>query len=1242
MLNSLKNKLLSFFSANYLASDKLISIIFSPLQALDTALLNRISNYIIKGEDENIFLDINHYIANEDVRSFISTIGDGSIYHYQNNKGVVNSFKARKVFYTQWTHVYSFEQIIRFGKVLATLKINDFAVIPPKLPLWFVCLFTDGLITTLKFSSQNTPNMKERSNWSITQLHELLETEEKGSGQQLLFAIFDREQLNYKYGSYDYVYDFSDLLPYINQNLERFKKLPTDGLSIIGQLEQLNYINKQPELKSQLIDFIARQTLNSSKQVSKLAVAMLASLPVKLVQEQLQYLLTQGTPNQRSKSAILLARLTSDSSILENALASETNTTVIKSIETSLFNLNVSQQAEQQSLELDIPSFEPIPQVDLPLVARDILQQNYEEKLSKFNELSQQEIEENKKRQYSQTYNQYAYNQLKSITSDDLDNLFDYINGHAQLVKPILKKNLRSYFDFILDKGRLQNLPEFNLYHLLRIRRIYDPDEYEHYFTSFFYENEMLLTSDLRQISDVLTNIKYFKQPNRVIASIFMKNSNFSEDYEFEPNKLWPFFAEHSIYLDEELGLSPSEKYSYAAFNTGRAIKILQFFPQLPTKYVVYLLEVALGENKTLRDQSQALLSQLPDIHYRAEEALQSGKQEIRIIAAQWLAKLGQTTSIKPLQIALKKEKRPIVQAALLVALQNLGEDISQYLTAKKLLADAQKGLKGKKPVGFEWFDINLIPVLTWQNGEKVDPKIIYWWALLAVKLQDPANLLLLIYTHLLSETSQHQLGQFILQSFIKQDTLSPTIEDAEKEANQNAHQRWQSCLNYFKKYPKNFPSYENITLEDVFQKIKKEVLSRYLGSAIKFKGLLALASVIDGNVAVPILRSYMKEHYKRRTQIEAMLESMANSDDPLIIQLLLSIARRHRTNSVQEKAKLLINKIAERNHWSAQELADRTISTAGLNESGVLTLDYGERTFTAIVDDKFKWVLRNPEGEQIKALPEARKTEDETLVKEAKKQFSNSKKELKQLIDLQVSRLYESMCNQRQWSVSDWQKYLQAHPIMNLLIQRLIWLEVNPQNEIINSFRPTEDGCLINLDDDEITLSDKNFVRLAHCALLPEEITTKWQAHLKDYKIKPLFEQLAHHLPDLHQVKEGLINDRLGWLTDSFTLRNTITKLGYKRADIEDGGCFFAYYKYFSDSNLYICIDFSGSYVPEDNIPVVLYNLYFTKKQRGNGTAIDIKNVPPVLLAEGYANYITVANACTGFDPEWERKGLC
>ncbi|OCG08643.1 DUF4132 domain-containing protein [Gilliamella apicola] len=1231
-----------------LSPAQLINTIFEPLIEQDKSLPSRITQYILQGDELNVLIDFDKLcqIPGNANKIYELLRGPAGFYYYLEVFNIHPSLQARIDFYKIWTDAYTPEQIIRFARVVATLfeHLHFIECITEKLPKWFICLLYDGLLTTLPLYGKTFDKINERESWSMQQLHQFLEIEQEGLGENLLFAIFDRQ--NISIDSCQFFVNLrvlNGLFSYIQEHIELFKQLPSLGLALLGQLEQLKYIQRYPELQLQLVDFLAMQALNTSKQVNQLATEILLNLPLELVQPQLQYFLTSGSVKERSNAAVLLARIIADPVILQRALASETNKTVIATIENALSRLETANIAKQQA-DLVIPDFEPISDTPLPITARDILQQNFQEFLIECEKEAQEEIEANKKDGHQWVISQESYRIQKKTTTEDLDNIFDYLNGKIDRSALYKKIDEKISFRFLFIKNRLLNLPEFTLFHLLRMLKLLNGKGSNYYFLHIWYNYEILKKFDLRQIADVMVKLNFYPHVEHEIAPTFLNNDYHHNIYENEPYKLWAFFAENDFLIDQTLGLAPLptiQCVGYIDFDKICAIKILQLFPTIPAKYVAYLFELALGESKQLRHAAQNALKLVPNIHVQIEQALSSSKQEVRITAANWLAELGQKSSIKVLNTALKNEKRETVQAAILIALEKFGEDISQYLTPKKLLADAQKGLKGKKITDFDWFNFNLIPSLSWQNGKIIEPQIIEWWICLAVKLKDSSHPLLIIYTRLLSPQSQQQLGEFILQSFINQDIRLPTLEEAEAKASSETDKRLQEYIGCYLQYPKSYPEYQNITYEQVFEEIKNEKLATYLGSAIKAKGILALTCGIEGRVAVPLLRSFMKNHYQRRAQIEAMLDPLANSDDPMIIQLLLSLARRYRTASIQEKSRHLVESIAHRSGWTIDELTDRTISTAGLDDNGLLILDYGERTFIASLDEQFKWQLKNADGENIKALPEARKSENPELVKEAKKQFSNSKKELSQLLTMQISRFYEAMCAERQWRVEDWQKYLQPHPIVGRLIQRLVWLELDNNGQIVNSFRPTEDGSLITNRDEEILLDQNHFITVAHSVLLASDDIAQWQTHLKDYKVNPLFEQFSDPLPDMSKFEAGVIDDRLGWLTDSFTLRSVLTKLGYGRDDIEFHGSFYGYHKYFSSLNIYINIEFSGSMVPEENIPVILYYLYFSNKKGLKDSAIALDKLPKVLLAEGYANYMAVANASSGFDPNWEDKSI-
>ncbi|NHW58865.1 hypothetical protein HA378_27250, partial [Escherichia coli] len=115
-----------------------------------------------------------------------------------------------------------------------------------------------------------------------------------------------------------------------------------------------------------------------------------------------------------------------------------------------------------------------------------------------------------------------------------------------------------------------------------------------------------------------------------------------------------------------------------------------------------------------------------------------------------------------------------------------------------------------------------------------VDPAIIRWWIILAVKLKMPGgNALLQRYIGLLSTDSQHKLSSFILHTFVAQDIKGPSLEEAMVEAQREAPGRLSNYQNWAKRYPEYYAKYENYTLEQVIEEIKNEVLRRYLGSAI-------------------------------------------------------------------------------------------------------------------------------------------------------------------------------------------------------------------------------------------------------------------------------------------------------------------------------------------------------------------------------------------------------------------------
>ncbi|AHG20913.1 HEAT repeat protein [Chania multitudinisentens RB-25] len=1215
--------------------EKLLQEVLLPLAECDQALPKKALRYVIDGSNTDVFLALSQVDAAK-AATLLKTPGTlgwwygGNINTGKFNTLMTQGINARHKLYAKVGESFSSEQLVRLAKVIAAacqdININRYTT---ELPTWVLYLLGDAFYTT--FSENRKLHFEHRNGWNIKLLADIIAQETDKPAEFVLFALFDRKDINsYHTDNLGRLLKMPDIPAYLQEKKEFVRSTLIENLSASGLVQFIHYLNANTTMRDFFADVIITLATNPQKTVRRAAEPLLNTLPPASVKQHLTEILLKGAPKQRSQAADLFARQGENQDVLQAALKTETSKAVIKSLESALKRFEVVENANSIQ-ETALPAFESLRDTLLPESAKDLLVSNYQEMLENARIRAEKEIEDNKTATHKYQWAQDYYKRLGKFDEQKCRSLIDKLNSS----KADFNHEVREVLTY---KNRLYNLPDFTLFHALRLLN-YNSTLSSYHLNTI--PDRLIANIELRQLEEVLGQCQ-FHEPARKVAGLFLGSYQDGLRFFSKPEQVWPFFIQHPDFIAEALQLMPDQSTQrYQTFELSRAINVLATYPSPPTQFVPRLMELALGENKTHRISAQKLLESLPNIHESAQEALTSSKQEIRITAIDWLMRLKHADSVAHLYTLLKKEKREVVRAALLTALEAFGEDISDYLSEKTLLAEAHAGLKAKPPASLAaWFDFNSLPVFHWQNKQPVDANIIHWWIVLAAKLKAPAgNALLQRYISLLSKESQQKLSELILYRFVAQDTKGPTLDEAMAEAQREAPGRLSAYKNWAKSYPEYYAQYASYTLEQVIENIKSEVLKRYLGSAINDKGLLALVCGIEGHVAVSVLRNYMRDHYPRRAQIEAMIEAVAVNNDPLIIQFLLSLSRRYRTASVQEKARLLVAHIAERNGWSADELADRTIPTAGMDDSGTLVLEYGARTFSAKLDAKQKLVLFNPEGKEIKALPAARKDDDEEQAKEAKKLFSTSKKELKQVIEQQSVRLYEAMCAQREWLSGDWQEYLFGHPVMRRLIEQLVWQELSG-GEVINQFRPADDGCLLDLNDDEVTLSPNSTIRLAHAALLSEEDRQAWLAHFKDYKIKFLFAQMVNTLPAL-DLTQTEIEDRKGWLTDAFTLRGILTKLGYQRGPAEDGGSFSHYYKHFSSLNYYVNIGFSGSFVPEENIPAVLFDLSFEKNQQNywNRNNSQLQQVPPILLAESYADYLKVADACAGFDPEWEKK---
>lgn len=710
--------------------------------------------------------------------------------------------------------------------------------------------------------------------------------------------------------------------------------------------------------------------------------------------------------------------------------------------------------------------------------------------------------------------------------------------------------------------------------------------------------------------------------------------------HEWADDQVWPFFAHHLDALVRDLTVATAD-YSFDRKQLFRAIGT---FPAPPTALVNALFATALGTGKTDRLAAQDALANHPGKEARILGALTDGKSETRAIAAQWLARLGHEPAIPDLEKAFAREKHDVAKSAILSALQTLGRPVENYVDRESLQAEASRALAKGVPKDLEWFPFGAMPSVQWaDNQQPVSPDLLRWMLVQAVKQKSPEpGALLQTYCAMFEPRDRERFGQFVLDTWLREDTQPISAEDAMQRARAEAQQ----THGYMQRYPQSFKDDPNFgsTVEELTTRYLPRFMALPMGSAIGSKGLLAIAAACAAERAAAPTARYLKDWYgSRAAQGKALIAMLAWIEHPSATQLMLSIGNRFRTKSFQEEASRQAEALAERKGWTLAELADRTIPSAGFDESGVLELSFGTRSFTAKLLDDFKVELLNPDGKKIANLPEPRQDDDPERAKDSRKAFSAAKKEIKSIVQLQTERLYEALCTERDWSNDDWSHYLNRHPIVRKLVQRLVWIEVG-QDGAKRSFRPLDDGSLTDVDDAALTLAAGSRIRIAHDSLLKDDDLRRWQQHLLDYEIAPLFQQLGkgiYALPaDRRNANE--IEDFGGHLIEAFALRGRATKLGYTRGSTEDGGWFYLYEKRFPTLGLQAVIEFTGNGLPEENRTVALRTLSFSSTAETNAWQrgkLTLASVPKILLSECYNDMRLIAAEGPGFDRDWQKK---
>ncbi len=1231
-------KLLSLFSKNELLGGP-IGMDLKRLNGVQKGLGDAAIAYVGRGDEGSVLSTL----ANIDVAKTLELDRLNS-----NDSVTIN----------RWNYIarqaHDAEVIARYGEVLSAAmgSARDFLVGTKHVPQPLRVLFANAGQGLIKQTNRWPREMIDAKDCALSpEFAAQICVAAGGSAVDLFDVVFNDDG---RWASRDdirgltKIFDFSD---FAKQNvpalLEAGRRMAAEGkVNAIAAMERWEMFN-HPDARAYLVEACA----DSSKAVRKMAVNVLMAQPEAEVLPMATDMLTNGKVAVRGAMVDLLAGLRSEVAlnVLRDHLPAEKTARIKASIESALAVDQVTQASTGEDgddntgyialdgTRVDIPPLAPLAsEPDIWFGDED------KAKLIKLIEKENEEIERRNANRSGRGY------RPKPISTSLAGKIIKIFNGDPEDLDSKESRRLVSLIQHTLkDSWTTEALSRMAPKRALRCASVL-----ERGFSAAFNQNGWSAAqnvvvnyvnsdnADYRHLEAMNVANKTMTygpwgdrktreiKPGDLLRSEMASEWTYYDIADLNSDAIWPLLAESFDLFDEAFGMRPPGE---PAPRKVLAVQFLNLLPKTPQRYYGPLLELATGTGKTGRALAREMLKGAPGLEERAIALLEDTRQDVRAGAAEWLADLGATSAAKPLKARLKKEKSDLARAAILTALSRLGVELSDYVGPKALLAEAEKVLKKAKFDKLDWLISDHMPALKYKGGQKVPPEVIKAWLFLANKLKQPGgNALFDIYLDQLAPDSARTLSTWVFDAWIDYDTQRPPDEEAHAYAEKHADSNF--------KY--NSRWIEGYTRERAYRDLFNGFKSNYLNSGAATKGVLGLAKQIDPAHGAAVVRTYLKQHGSRTSQASALLDVLAAKGDPLSLQIVISAATRLKQKGVQAYAGELVNGVAEARNWSLDELADRTIPTAGLNDDGVLELPIGDHTkpYFARMDDDFKLVAFNPDGKPIKALPAG----DDDNTKASKKQLSASKRELKQVMTLQGERLYEALCAERVWPVSDWQRDFRDHPLMGRLTERVIWLGVDGDGNAITAFRPTAEGDYVDAEDNEVDPESFANIRLAHGALLPDGAADAWKTHLSDYEVKPLFAQFGRPLLAVEgdMAKETQIKDRHGWVTDTFTFRGVASKLGYERGEALDGGYFNEYVKNFRSAGLCAVIEFSGNCLPEENVAAAQMYLSFHKimgKGR-RGRAVPLGEVPGVLLSECWNDYRDMV-AKGSYDPEWMKK---
>ncbi len=304
------------------------------------------------------------------------------------------------------------------------------------------------------------------------------------------------------------------------------------------------------------------------------------------------------------------------------------------------------------------------------------------------------------------------------------------------------------------------------------------------------------------------------------------------------------------------------------------------------------------------------------------------------------------------------------------------------------------------------------------------------------------------------------------------------------------------------------------------------------------------------------LIKSWQYREGSLRKKAIASLPLLADMNSPTSLMALVGMTHAQEVPRVYDTAVKWLSTVAHRKGMGWHELSDRVIPDCGLDQRGTRIFDVGEgQALMLILDKNFEPRLRDMNTGKVYRDLTTYKGGDAEQLQVAMRNWELMKSKLEEVIQIQTRRMEEAMITGRTWSVKDFQEVILHHPLMVNFSKRLVWGVFDADHTLVHSFRVSDEGELLDLEDDPMELDvESMLIGVAHPVTMGNALTQKWADSLGDYEIFTPFDQVGR---SIYTVPEQQLNKKFEVPTaQQFTsrvLRKVMKREGWRRD--ADGG---------------------------------------------------------------------------------------